>query len=258
MYNDITDFIYHASTNGQERRTLDAHHCLPFGDWGDGAYLSDSYELSKIWGASGEYSDYRAAINIYDIDDHIRQLNGLVINPNDNDQLLIWAASIAMCRTERIRRWLEKDGTSEEFINYTINSIIEAYRIYEVSEIIDDCDWIISRRSDDGLWSFIVEFFSDNLSIDGLREVYDVCSFGDQLVLKTTRATQCLNFVECEKYDTSSYIGNYDSITASNRNKFFDIFKTHSGQLMQGTELLCRNTVWNYNEQSRINDDRLY
>lgn len=255
---DPTDFIYHASTNGQKREFLDAAHSLPFGDWGDGAYLSDDYELSKIWGASSEICEYQASINIYDIDPYINNLNGYIIDPDDDDDLLIWASSIAICRTNRIAKWLQDNGEQTSFINKTIDAIEEAYDIYEVDSFLSQHDWLISRRSDDGLWTFITEFFSNNLSIDGLREVYEVCSFGDQLVLKTDAATDCLEFVQLEMYDTSPYEGTYNDITRQNTSKFRNILNLHRASAINGIELLANNIIWHYDEKGRVENDRMY
>lgn len=183
---------------------------------------------------------------------------GYIIDPDDDDDILIWATSISICRVNRIKNWLLDGGYDYDFIDATINSINEAYRIYNVESFLNNLDWIISRRSDDGLWTFIVEFFSDSLSIEGLREVYTDCSFGDQLVLKSDTATSCLLFQECEFYESTGYDGLYKDITRENSSRFSRILSQHNTDNADDDELFCCNIVWNYDERQRIENDNLY
>lgn len=236
---DATSFVYHASTDGQEVRYLYPQHPIPFGDWGDGGYLSDDYTLSKLWGASDTNSAV-ASINTYTISDQINYLNGYVIDPQDNNDLITWAASIAFPRQDKMRRELSKQ-LNPEYVDYAIDSVIEAYRVFQVEDFINSCDWIISKRSDDGLWRIILEFFTDNLDISGLRTIYSECSFGDQLVLKKQAASDCVIFESCEHYDKNTYYNAYEQ-SVRDRTSFFNQWKSQHRDI---NDLRCHDILWN-------------
>lgn len=207
-----TDFIYHASTNGQVLPQLDPFHSVPFGDWRDGAYLSDSYEESLIWGASSQYLQNDPVLNIYDVDSRLNNLNGYIIDPYSDEDLTIWAASVAMPRRDRMR--LNKPRQIPDSVLDTVISNIEsAWVIYDIENFIHNQHWIISRRADDGLWRITIDYFSNHLSIEGLRHAYEKCAFGNEIVLRTYEATNCLTLVQSDSYCKADYNGQYNQIS---------------------------------------------
>lgn len=203
-------FVYHASMDGQRLEHLSPFHPCPLGDWGDGAYLSDNEEISKIWGASSDTKPYlESTVNSYWFSDGIYGCRGYIIDSDNDWDLIRWASSVALPRTNRLE---EHYSDSDVNIIQIIDNIETLYEKSDVENVLS-YDWIISRRSDDGLWRFLIDFFNDDLSIQGLREVYKSCSFGDQLVLKTASAADCLNFNDCEVYLTSAWQGQYQELT---------------------------------------------
>lgn len=188
-----------------------------------------------------------AAINIYSISDYINRLDGYAINPYDDADLLTWAASIAYPRRDRMKNELRKQ-LNPEFVDYAIDSVVEAYYVFRVEEFINSYDWIASKRSDDGLWRIITEFFTDRIDIEGLRTVYEECSFGNQLVLKKQAASDCVILSSCETYPKSEFFREYEQ-SLNRRTSFFNAWqKQHEND---DNALRCHDILWNEAEYQK-------
>lgn len=185
---ELTDFIYHASTQGQVVQHLYHNHPVPMGDFGNGIYLSNSPEQSEIWGNSAGLS--HSVVNIYDIDPSLANLPGLVIDPENDEDLLFWITSIAYTRLWQ--RWANDPAT--------VKTVTDLYNKYAAPRL-GQYHWILSNRSDDGTSFFLPDFFKGYECFEAVRAVYNYMSFGAQLSLHTQEAENCISFADFYEYD---------------------------------------------------------
>lgn len=183
-------------------------------DFGPGLYLSDDLEGSYIWGARYSYPTF-GTLNVYDIDNSIRSLNGLILSDSYED-ILTWAITTGFYLKYNSRGIASRNA----------GMLDDQYRIDT-----DNYDWILSRRTDDKMYSYIDSFLDGSMSFQGLVECYDKLAFGDELVLKTQRAIDCLilNEQESRVFDKSPYLGQYDQLKKIGNEEFdYRISRIHS------------------------------
>lgn len=206
----VEDYIYHASTRGEQLTQLYCNHSVPMGDFGDGIYLSDDIELSWIWGAST--GNTCPCLNTFEISSQLSDLQGYVVDSNNDESLLFWATSIAYPRRTR------------DYLSQFQQEIERLYNIYVVPHL-SSYHWIVSNRSDDGTSYFLPDFFGGSVSIEAIRSVYNYLSFGSQLVLKTQQAEDCLTPVSQEFYDGKPFIGTYEDWVINNARQYQESFR---------------------------------
>lgn len=182
-------------------------------DFGAGLYLSDDYYSSLIWGSRNTYPD-RGTLNVYDISPSITELPGLIIG-NTYEDILSWAL------------------TTGKYLGYNARNIASANAGALDTKYLIDCSqyhWILSRRTDDRMYSYLDYFFNGSLSFLGLVECFDNLSFGDELVIKTPDAMKCIshNAYESEVFDKAPYVGKYKQATNDANDMFDDIFARHA------------------------------
>lgn len=211
------NFIYHSNTeNGNFVKHPNPYHVGGVNgatDFGAGFYLSDDLNGSYLWGARHEFPDY-GTLNVYDISPQILSLNHLVLTDSYED-ILCWAM------------------TTGFYLGYYPRSIASA-RVGKLEDLYtlnaDDYHWILSRRTDDKMFSYIGSFFDGALSFQGLVECYDRLSFGDELVLKSQEAIDCLDFSEQYSgvFDKTPYKGRYQALKEQSDASFDVILLEHS------------------------------
>lgn len=212
MFNPISQFRYHSTIeNNGFLRCPNPNHAAGGGssDFGNGFYLSDDPYGSLCWGARHMYPDMYETYNVYDVGQAaLESLHYIVLTDNYAD-ILRWATTTA--RNMNISTHAEASS---------IRGIIEVDGGYLLE--VRDFDWILSRRTDDAMFTYLQDFFEGNLSFQGLLIAYDELSFGDELVLKTQRAIDCITFNEVEsdivmKYD---YQHKYDEFVGEKSREY--------------------------------------
>lgn len=152
-------------------------------------------------------------MNVYNINPNIADLKGLIIS-DDLHGVLTWA-----CTTGRYLNVIT-GGYQDMCLMY-----LSQYRVNA-----DEYNWILSRRTDDRMYSYLNDFFTNVLSFRGLLQAYDYLSFGDELVIKTPAAMQYLQLShdESEHFDKAEYSSLYRDFKSEADGQYKDILREYA------------------------------
>lgn len=154
-------------------------------DYGKGFYCTENPELAREWACAKQKNGY---VNIYDMD-----MTGLsVLNLNDPQyNILNWLAILADNRT-----YWQNESISEDAKDY-----IKTHFLLDISGY----DVIIGYRADDSYFSFAQDFVAGVISLEKLSEAMRLGKLGEQIVLKSPKAFDQIEFVGCENVDSDIY-----------------------------------------------------
>lgn len=154
-------------------------------DYGKGFYCTENPELAREWACAKQKNGY---VNIYDLD-----MTGLsVLNLNDPQyNILNWLAILADNRT-----YWQNGSISEDAKDY-----IKTHFLLDISGY----DVIIGYRADDSYFSFAQDFVAGVISLEKLSEAMRLGKLGEQIVLKSPKAFDQIEFVGCENVDADIY-----------------------------------------------------
>ena len=154
-------------------------------DYGRGFYCTETLELAKEW-ACGKGKDGYA--NKYRL-----ELEGLnILNLNGPEySILNWLAVLTKHRTY----WQ----------NGSISAEAKAYLQKNFTVDITPYDIIRGYRADDSYFSFAQDFISNAISLKKLREAMHLGKLGEQIVLKSQKAFQQIDFLESENVSAFVY-----------------------------------------------------
>lgn len=154
-------------------------------DYGKGFYCTENPELAREWACAKQKNGY---VNIYDLD-----MTGLsVLNLNDPQyNILNWLAILADNRT-----YWQNGSISEDAKDY-----IKTHFLLDISGY----DVIIGYRADDSYFSFAQDFVAGVISLEKLSEAMRLEKLGEQIVLKSPKAFEQIEFVGCENVDSDIY-----------------------------------------------------
>lgn len=154
-------------------------------DYGKGFYCTENPELAREWACAKQKNGY---VNIYDLD-----MTGLsVLNLNDPQyNILNWLAILADNRT-----YWQNGSISEDAKEY-----IKTHFLLDISGY----DVIIGYRADDSYFSFAQDFVAGVISLEKLSEAMRLGKLGEQIVLKSPKAFEQIEFVGCENVDSDIY-----------------------------------------------------
>ena len=154
-------------------------------DYGKGFYCTENPELAREWACAKQKNGY---VNIYDLD-----MTGLsVLNLNDPQyNILNWLAILADNRT-----YWQNGSISEDAKDY-----IKTHFLLDISGY----DVIIGYRADDSYFSFAQDFVAGVISLEKLSEAMRLGKLGEQIVLKSPKAFDQIEFVGCENVDSDIY-----------------------------------------------------
>lgn len=154
-------------------------------DYGKGFYCTENPELAREWACAKQKNGY---VNIYDMD-----MTGLsVLNLNDPQyNILNWLAILADNRT-----YWQSGSISEDAKDY-----IKTHFLLDISGY----DVIIGYRADDSYFSFAQDFVAGVISLEKLSEAMRLGKLGEQIVLKSPKAFDQIEFVGCENVDDDIY-----------------------------------------------------
>lgn len=175
--------IYHGSTKVIEKPLLGDGN--PKNDYGLGFYCTENQELAMEW-ASTERNDGFA--NYYELN-----LNGLkVLYLNKKPyHILNWLAILLKNRTFVLTQGLPTDAK-----DYLLSNFLPEYEKYDV---------ITGYRADDSYFSFANAFLNNTISLEQLRQAMYLGKLGEQIVMKSKKAFDSLNYIESIPVDTSKY-----------------------------------------------------
>ena len=154
-------------------------------DYGKGSYCTENPELAREWACAKQKNGY---VNIYDM-----YMTGLsVLNLNDSQyNILNWLAILADNRT-----YWQNGSISEDAKDY-----IKTHFLLD----IPGYDVIIGYRADDSYFSFAQDFVAGVISLEKLSEAMRLGKLGEQIVLKSPKAFDQIEFVGCENVDSDIY-----------------------------------------------------
>lgn len=143
-------------------------------DYGRGFYCTESLELAKEWACAKNTDGYA---NQYELD-----MSGLsVLHLNSPEyNILNWLAILADNRT-----YWEKSSISEQAKKYLEDNFLLDISPYDV---------IIGYRADDSYFSFAQDFVSNTISLKQLKKAMYLGKLGEQVVLKSRKAFEQLQF----------------------------------------------------------------
>lgn len=156
-----------------------------YNDYGRGFYCTQNLELAKEW-ACTENSDGYA--NQYEID--IDQLSILHLS-DGSYSILHWLALLMEYRKFRI---------STPVMNRGANWLREHFLID-----LSPYDAVTGYRADDSYFSFARAFVNNEISLTQLSYAMHLEKLGEQFVLKSQKAFQCIQFLNAESVDSTQY-----------------------------------------------------
>ncbi len=175
--------IYHGSESIIEKPQFGLGK--KYNDYGLGFYCTESIDMAREWAVSFERNGYA---NSYDL-----SLDGLdILNLGSDDYCILnWLAVLLENR--------EFDMTS------ALSMEARDYLIKNFKVDYSDKDIIIGYRADDSYFSFAQDFLNGTISYRKLCNAMFLGELGQQIVLKSKRAFEQLNFVEahltlCEEW----------------------------------------------------------
>lgn len=168
----MKEIVYHGSEKIIEKPEygLGSLH----NDYGRGFYCTREIELAKEWACSKGNDGYA---NSYELD-----YSGLsILNLNaDEYSILNWLALLAENRT-----YWQQGSISKEAKDYIKQNFLIDTSGYDV---------IIGYRADDSYFSFAQDFVSGTISLGKLSEAMRLGRLGEQIVLKSKKAFECIKY----------------------------------------------------------------
>lgn len=124
-------------------------------DYGSGFYLTDDYDIAKIWGASNKEGGY---VNTYKLD--LSNMKVLWLNHANKNDVLVWLALLCANRVDRETRL-----SSKEEIDFLISHFLLKVEEYDV---------IIGYRADDSYYLYTRAFLRNELPFELLKEAMEL------------------------------------------------------------------------------------
>ena len=172
-------------------------------DYGLGFYMTQSYELAKLW--ASQYND-GGYILTFEID--LDGLNVLDLKDYGEENVLRWISILVNHRfsvTAR-NRFLDKIAWLDK--KFHIN--------------LDLVDFVIGYRADDAYFNYARAFINDELSFEILTRAMRIGELGLQYVAISKKAFDSLKFI---KYEQVSHSDEYDDFRKKALNDYRDLLE---------------------------------
>lgn len=185
-----------------------------YNDYGLGFYCTESEGLAKEWACTSESSGFA---NQYLLD-----TSSLSIFNLSEKNILNWLAVLIENRTFKIKSDLAEQARQ--------------YLKHEFAIDISSYDVIIGYRADDSYFSFAESFLNGALSLENLSHAMKLGNLGTQVVLKSKKAFECLEFKGYETANHDIYFSKRDERDAGARAEYQRIRK--SSNPLDGTYII--------------------
>ena len=154
-------------------------------DYGQGFYCTEHEDLAKEWASTQNNNGYS---NHYRID-----IDGLnVLNLQDEKySILNWLSLLVQNRVFPKNTPLMKLSSEWLLANYSLD--------------LKDKDLIIGYRADDSYFSFVRAFLRNEISLEQLSHAMYLGDLGNQIVLKSSKAFERIEFIDFEIADKDEY-----------------------------------------------------
>lgn len=156
-----------------------------YNDYGLGFYCTESLGLAKEWACTWQTSGYA---NKYQLSTDDLKVFSLSLG---DSHILNWLALLMKHRTFRLSSDLAIEA--------------KEYLIQEFSPHIQCYDVICGYRADDSYFSFATAFLSGTLSLEQLGSAMTLGELGEQVVLKSKKAFEQIQFESFEQAEKSIY-----------------------------------------------------
>lgn len=156
-----------------------------YSDYGVGFYCTEHIELAKEWACTESADGY---VNQYSIDTDVLKVLNL---SSDAYNILHWLALLMNNRKFRISTPVMKRGAEW----------LEENFLPDISEY----DIIIGYRADDSYFSFARAFINNEISLAQLSYAMRLGKLGEQIVLKSKRAFDTVQFESYIAVDHTEY-----------------------------------------------------
>lgn len=172
-----------------------------YNDYGRGFYCTENLELAKEWACTEDVDGY---VNQYELEmDNLRILNLL----DERYIILHWLTLLISNRIFRLSTPMMKRGV--EWLKKKFMVDIEGY------------DVIIGYRADDSYFSFARAFLNNEISLEQLQYAMKLGKLGEQVVLKSKKAFDALQFISCEMVDNTVYYAKRKARDDKARTEYF-------------------------------------
>ena len=175
--------LFHGSTKIIEKPVFGDGN--PRNDYGLGFYCTENQELAMEWASTERNNGFA---NHYEL--NFDGLSVLYLNKNPY-HILNWLAILLKNRTFVLTQGLPTDARDYLLINF-----LPEYENYDI---------ITGYRADDSYFSFANAFLNNTISLEQLRQAMYLGKLGEQIVLKSKKAFNSLNYIESIPVDTSKY-----------------------------------------------------
>ena len=156
-----------------------------YNDYGRGFYCTEHIELAKEWACTENTNGYA---NVYQLD-----LEGLHILDLSSKRynILHWLALLVEYRGVHLSNPVMKRGAEWLKMHYLID--------------LSKYDIVIGYRADDSYFSFARAFLNNQISYKQLTYAMSLGKLGEQIVLKSEKAFEAIEFLDYELADNSIY-----------------------------------------------------
>ena len=170
---------------------------------GLGFYCTEDVNMAKEWAVQ---ADTDGVVNSYNID--MSHLNVLDLN-SEEYRILEWLVILL-----KNRRFDIQSDFGEEAISYLIGNFSVEYENYDI---------IKGYRADDSYFSFAQDFINNNISLSTLKSAMELGKLGEQIVLKSKKAFESIQFEESIYVDSSVWFPKKELRDKKARNEYHEL-----------------------------------
>lgn len=220
--------IYHGSSHIVEKPKYGEGK--KHNDYGLGFYCTEDEDLAKEWAVDYKRDGYA---NCYEL--NAGQLKILYLN-SEEYCIMHWLALLLENRRFDVTSALAKAAREYILSNFLLD--------------VSEYDVIVGYRADDSYFSYADDFIKGVISYRQLNNAMHLGNLGEQVVLKSERAFENIEFIDYEYVSASEWYSKKASRDATAREEYFNAEKTNyrKGDLYI-TQIL--------NEEMKADDSRL-
>lgn len=191
--------LYHGSCNTIKKPVFGK--VQRYNDYDLGFYCTDSLDMAKEWGVSGDKDGYA---NCYELDS-----NGLCILDLNDPQycILHWLAVLLENREFDVPSALALEAKEYILKTFKVNYM--------------DYDAITGYRADDSYFSFAQDFINGTISYRQLNNALHLDKLGQQFVLKSRKAFDHIHFIGYEVAEHERWYAKRQSRDPKARRQYF-------------------------------------
>ena len=174
--------LYHGSPNIIEKPEFGKGN--PKNDYGLGFYCTENLELAKEWASSSDTDGFA--------NEYILNWDGLTVcDLGKKHNILNWMAVLVKNRTFDLTNVIAENARA-----YLLENFLPDY---------EDADIVRGYRADDSYFTFAKDFLNNTIPLETLAESMKLGKLGEQIVLKSEKAFEAINFIQGHRTDNMIY-----------------------------------------------------